>query len=169
MPQLPWNALARGLVAATHDDASRPTDRGAALAAVAPLADGIAMVEAALFDTPTAAGAHRAVAVHLLCERIRIGLAAADGGRVPLSLLARHGITGSTLAQPQGAPAVSDWAAELAAALPSDMGNAVLYRRTRAAFDRWFLQERVTGRERRMPSLQMLRLAWSSARQGRKP
>lgn len=168
-PQLPWNALAHGMLAMAHADASRPSDRDTALAAIAPMADGIAAVEAVLFDATSNVEASRAVAVHLLCERMRVGLAANDGGRVPLSLLARHGITGSMLAQPQGAPALSDWAAELASALPLDLGGAVLYRRTRAALDAWYLRELAAHRSHRaMPRLRALQLAWRAARSTRR-
>ncbi|HTD29001.1 MAG TPA: hypothetical protein VK660_06385 [Xanthomonadaceae bacterium] len=171
-PQLPWSALASGLITVAEGDASRPADRAAALAAVAPLAEGIARVEAALFVagkpcTSAAIAASPAVAAHLLCERLRTGLTAADGGRVPLSLLARHGLSSSELVQPQGARAVSDWAAELASVYPSDLGDAVLFRRSRAAFDSWYLRARATGRFRGMHSLSMLGVAWRSARQGR--
>jgi hypothetical protein len=166
-PQLPWGALARGLVSVAQVDPSRPSDRDSALAAVTPLADGIAAMEAALFDARTANEASLAIAVHLLGERLRIGLGAADGGRIPLSLLARHGIASALLAQPQGAVAVSDWAAELASALPPDPASATLYRRTRTAFDAWLLRERAGGRERSIvPPLRALRLAWRAARSG---
>ena len=167
-PQLPWNGLARGLVSPAHTDPSRPSDRDAALAAVTPLAEGIVAMETALFDTEVASAASVAIKLHLLGERLRTGLAAADGGRIPLSLLARHGITSAMLAQPQGAAAVSDWAAELASALPPDLRNATVYRRTRAAFDGWLLREHAAGRVRHtIPSLQALRLAWRAARTGR--
>jgi hypothetical protein len=167
-PQLPWNALARGLLAVTQVEAQRPSDRDAALAAVTPLADGIAAVEAMLFDAKETQSASRAIAVHLLGERLRVGLGAADGGRVPLVLLARHGITGAALTQSQGMPAVADWAAELAAALPSDLAGTVLYRRTRAAFDAWFLRELAADRTfGKLSSLRALRLAWHAARQTR--
>jgi hypothetical protein len=170
---LPWNAIARGMIAMAQADGSRPANRDAAMAVVAPLADGIATVESGLFDgrqadTADAKDASRAVAVHLLGERLRTGIAAADGGRVPLSLLARHAITGSMLSQPQGAPAVRDWAADLAEALPGHLGGSPLFRRTRAAFDGWFLRERAAGHDRpAVPPLRALRLAWRSARQGR--
>jgi hypothetical protein len=167
-PRLPWNGLAHGMLAMAHADPSRPVDRDAALAAIAPLAEGIAMVEAALFRATMTNAASRMVAVHLLCERLRVGLAASDGGRVPLSLLARHAIASSTLAQPLGAPAVADWAAELAAAQPADVAGVALYRATRGAFDTWFLRELATGHAHRaLPRLRALRLAWRSARQSR--
>ena len=165
-PQLPWNALARGLLAVTQIEVQRPSDRDAALAAVAPLAGGIATVEAMLFDAKQTQAASRAIAVHLLGERLRVGLGTPDGGRVPLALLARHGITSAGLSQPQGMPAVADWAAELAAASPSDMAGAPLYRRTRAAFDTWFLRELAADRASgRLPSFRALQLAWRAARQ----
>lgn len=168
-PRLPWNELAHGMLAMAHADASRPVDRAAALAAIAPLAEGIARVEAALFDATMTSESSRMVAVHLLCERLRVGLASLDGGRVPLSLLARHAINGSVLAQPQGAPAVADWAAELAAALPSDFAGATLYRATRTAFDHWCLREMAAGHPHRaLPRLRALRLAWRAARQVRR-
>ena len=172
-PQLPWNAIARGMIAVMQGDESRPVNGNAAMALVAPLANGIATVESELFesvqpDDADAKDATRAVAVHLLGERLRMGIAAGDGGRVPLSLLARHAITGSMLVELQGAPAVRDWAAELAAALPAHLGGSPLFRRTRAAFDGWFLKERATGHDRAaVPALRALRLAWRSARDGR--
>ncbi len=168
VPGLPWNALARGMLSVAQAEVSRPSDRNTSLASVAPLADGISAMEAALFGADSSDDTSIAVAVHLLNERLRIGLAAADGGRVPLSLLARHGITSALLAQPQGAMAVSDWAAELASALPQNPGGATLYRRTRSAFDAWLLRERAAARVRHsIPSLRALRLAWRAARAGR--
>jgi len=167
--QLPWNGLAHGMLAMAHADGSRPVDRDAALAAIAPFAEGIATVEAALFDATMASDASRMVAVHLLCERLRVGLAASDGGRIPLSLLARHAIAGSVLAGPEGASAVADWAAELAAAQPSDVAGLALYRATRSAFDTWFLRELATGHAHRaLPRLRALRMAWQAARQARR-
>ncbi|MEO7478409.1 MAG: hypothetical protein ABIT64_04155 [Lysobacteraceae bacterium] len=164
-PRLPWNALARGMHAMAQRDASLPADRDAAIASVAPLADGIASVEAALFDASNTDAASRAAGIHLLGERLRIGSAAADGGCVPLSLLARHGTTRSALAQPQGEPVVADWADALIAAQPSEFTGMDLYRSARTAFDGWFLHELAAHRpQRAMPRLRALRLAWSAAR-----
>ena len=165
MPQAPWNALARGMLAMARRDASLPADRDAALASVAPLADGIASIEAALFHAPNTQAASRATGVQLLCERLRTGLAHADGGCVPLSLLARHGMPRPSLARPQGAPVVADWAAELVAMQPSGFAGMALYRSMRTAFDGWFLRELAAyRRQRAMPRLRALRLAWFAAR-----
>ena len=164
-PQLPWSALARGMILVAEVESARPAGRDAAIAAVTPLADGIAAMETVLFDAGDASAASAAVAVHLLAERLRIGVGAADGGRIPLSLLARHGITSAMLVQPQGAMAMSDWAAELVSALPTDLRRAALYRRTRCAFDAWLLRERAAGRVRHtIPSLRALRIGWRAAR-----
>ena len=164
-PQLPWNALARGMILVAEAESARPADRDAAIAAVAPLADGIAAMETALFDAGEASDASAAVALHLLAERLRVGVGAADGGRIPLSLLARHGITGAMLSQPQGASALADWADQLASVIQPKLGSVTLYRRTRTAFDGWLLRERAAGRVRHtIPSLRTLRLAWRAAR-----
>jgi hypothetical protein len=162
-PELPWTSLARALVATTQAEPLRPADRDAAFAAMDPLANAIAAMEAALFDREASEDATRALTVHLLAERLR----ADDGAQVPLSLLARHGIVADALAEPQGAATLSDWAAQLAATLPSNPAGAALYRRGRAALDGWLLRERAAGRGRRaVPPLPALRLAWRSARAG---
>ena len=166
-PGLPWQSLARGLSSMADADSSRPADGDSALASVAPLADGIASLECALFDATSTGDAARAVSVHLLSERLRIGIAAADGGRVPLSLLARHGITGQVLAGPEGQASVRDWAGDLVARLPANPGETALYRRIRSAFDGWHLRALAAGRARSIPPLRALQLAWRGARQRR--
>ncbi|MFN3843079.1 MAG: hypothetical protein ACK4RW_07405 [Rehaibacterium terrae] len=131
----PWTMLARGLAECAQDD-SRPADRDAALAGMMPLARGIVAMEAALFDGVHDADAERAVAVHLLLHRLLVGLTAEDAGRVPLSLLARHGVTAAELAGERGLPVRRDWARELAGSLPARLPRAGLYRRLSLAFDR---------------------------------
>ena len=161
--ELPWTSLATALVAAPQAESSRPVDRDAALAAMAPIANAVAAMEAALFGGASNEAAARAIAVHLLSERLR----AADGSQVPLNLLARHGRSGETLMQPDAAIVWADWAAELASQLPRDLQQAPLYRRTRSAFDGWMLRQRSAGRDRRgLPPLSALGLAWRSARAG---
>ncbi len=161
MPPATCNALAQGMIATTHAEPSRPSDVEAALVSVTPFAAGIAAAEAALFGSASGDDAMRAVAVHLLAERLRMR----DGAFVPLSLLARHGINAAALDAPQAAAAWSDWAAQLAAALPSSLGDAALYRRGRTAFDAWLLRERVAHRDLHgVPPLRALRLAWRAAR-----
>ncbi|MBS0458284.1 MAG: hypothetical protein JSS44_13275 [Proteobacteria bacterium] len=163
-PALPWARLAQALATVADDDAGRPVDREAALATVAPLADALVAMEAALFVVPTSAPAQRAAAAHLLGQRLRIGREAGPGGRVPLALLARHGLTAAALAGPGGEPALRDWAGELAAALPRVPLEASLFRRARTGFDGWLLRERAAGRNRRMPPLRALLRAWTAAR-----
>jgi hypothetical protein len=167
MPELPWRSLADGLIAIAQQEPVRPVDRDGALASVAPMADALAAFECALFEAPATAAARSAIGVHLLCERLRFGVASADGARVPLSLLARHGIGAAALGEPGGEPALRDWARELVAIVPETPIDAPLYRRVRTAFDGWQLRARAEGRIRRMPSLRALLLAWSAARKGR--
>ena len=86
---LPWAALARALVEqAVYDD--RPADAAQAIAQLAPLAEAIATIEAGVHGV---APPVPAVAVHLLLQRLPHGLVAGDQARLPLNLLARHGLT----------------------------------------------------------------------------
>jgi hypothetical protein len=165
--ELPWLALSEGLLAVASEEPRRPIDRANALASVAPLADALSTMECALFSAKGGTDARRAVAVHLLCERLRVGLSSPDGGRVPLSMLARHGIAAGSLDQTEGEPAVRDWARELLDELPSRLPDAPLYRRTRRAFDAWHLSALAAGRRKALPPSRALLLAWQAARQGR--
>jgi hypothetical protein len=165
-PQLPWQELARGLSRMAEDDASRAMDRDGAVAAVAPLAEAMAQLEGVLFAASRSAAVVQAIAVHLLAERLHNGLSAPDGGRIPLSLLARHGVQARELSTPQGEAVARDWAGELAAALPDALPEAALYRRARMAFDGLRLRRRATGRALPISSLRALLLAWRSARRG---
>lgn len=163
-PGLPWRELATAMLAMAGADDARPADGEAALVTVAPLATAIATIEGALFDAPTDAAVVRAVAVNLLGERLRIGRENRAGGRLPLALLARHGLTGADLDGDRGQGARADWARELAAALPAEPLPASLYRRCRRAFDAALLQASAGGRNRPLPPLRALRLAWRAAR-----
>lgn len=167
-PALPWAEVARALLAMAQADDARPADVEAAMATVAPLAAAIVAMEAALFDVAADAAARRAVAVHLLGERLRIGLEAGADGRLPLALLARHGLTGAELATAAGEPALCDWAATLRATQPAVAFAACLYRQIRTRLDRCVLGARGRGPGCRLPPLQTLFAAWSGARQARR-
>lgn len=128
----PWTGLSLALVGAPGE--SRQSDTAQALAALQPLAQAVVDVENALFRVRDdgEAGA-RALAVHWLLQRLPHGLGAEDGARVPMHLLARHGLTLAQL--PAAADALlRDWAQELGAALPASPRGAFL-RRARARFD----------------------------------
>lgn len=161
-PGLPWRALANALVSVVQAEPARPAERDAAIGRVAPLAGALAAMEAALFGGD-AGNAARALAVHLLAERLHAG----DGAQVPLMLLARHGLTAAVLTQPQGVPALCDWALDLRNAQPESIADATLFRRARTAFDGWRLGAFAAGRTPpRIPPFTALRLAWRAARAG---
>ncbi|MBS0214094.1 MAG: hypothetical protein JSR26_13105 [Proteobacteria bacterium] len=163
-PDLPWPILAHAMASMADADTSRPPDRMAAMERVAPLADAIATLESALFDIQVNDSMRRAVAVHLLGERLRIGRENAEGGLLPLSLLARHGLLAAELSTAKGVPAHRDWAAELARALPEHLAQGCLYRRMRGDFDAWRLQEMAAGKTRPLPPFRALFRAWRCAR-----
>lgn len=142
-PALPWTALARALLEQAQFDA-RPGDAAQALDQVRPLAQALAEVEAGLFGETVAPGSIDAIAVHLLLQRLPAGLAAEDQARLPLSLLARHGLTAAQVAAGQGEALLRDWARALAAAQPARSGP--LFRRLRTGFDRIRLERLAAGR-----------------------
>ena len=174
---LPWPQLGNGLLASAASE-SRPADSDAAIAGMRPLAEGILAFEAALFPGPQSdapfnarrehalhAEVSNAIVVHLLTERLRAGLWSEDGGRIPLSLLARHRITAAQLVEPAGAAVIADWAQQLLAFAPVRLDGASLYRRVHSAFDRRTLQRHVQHRDATPAHpLHALWLGWVAAR-----
>ena len=137
----PWTGLALALMGASGE--TRGADTAQALAGLQALAQATIAVENALFHAGDAeAGAARALAVHWLLHRLPRGLADEDGARVPMHLLARHGLTAAQLPTAPDA-LLRDWAGELLAALPA--GGGAFLRRARLRFDRARLQ-RLAGR-----------------------
>lgn len=162
-PALPWAALARAVIEQASFD-GRPADTAQALQQVAPLAEAIAAIEAGLHG---AAPPVDAVAVNLLLHRLPHGLVADDQARLPLGLLARHGLTVARVAEGQGEALLRDWAREMLAALPAPARPSSLYRRLRSGFDRARLQRLAAGRGfDPPPAPASLWRAWRLARSG---
>ena len=132
----PWTALAVAMARGSGDP--RGADTAAAMAALAPIARATLAVENALFAVRNDAGAEHALSVHWLLHRLPAGLGDEDAARIPMHLLARHGLTAASL---PGAPdaLLRDWARELQAALPSAQAGAFI-RRARTRFDQARLQ-----------------------------
>jgi hypothetical protein len=76
--------------------------------------------------------------LHWLAQRLLVGLDGEDGGRVPLTLLARHQATRGQL--PQAGALQRDWAGELLRRAPPALARAHRLRRLRFALDRLQLQ-----------------------------
>jgi len=130
----PWTGLALALVGGGGE--ARSADTAQALGALRPLAQATLAVENALFASRNDAA--DALAVHWLLHRLPKGLSDEDAARVPMHLLARHGLTAASLPTAPDA-FLRDWAGELQSALPTTVGGAFL-RRARARFDRARLQ-----------------------------
>jgi hypothetical protein len=143
LPVLPWTALARALMEQAQFDA-RPADIAQALEQVRGLAQALAEVEAGVFETTPTPTAAQAIAVHLLLQRLPAGLAAEDQARLPLNLLARHGLTAAEVGAGQGDALLRDWTRELATALPTSEGP--LFRLLRTTFDRVRLARLAAGK-----------------------
>lgn len=159
----PWPALARRLV--EHDfEGPRASDTSAAVAVLMPLAGALVDVEAALFGAGSDDESARSIAVHWLLQRLPGGLSSPDQGRVPMHLLARHGLTPGQL-EPVGADAlVRDWGSELLAATPATLADASFLRRCRHLFDRARLGRLAGGQSAEPPAPLSLWRAWRLAR-----
>ncbi|MFY2764569.1 hypothetical protein [Arenimonas sp. MALMAid1274] len=142
VPALPWPRLARTLLDQAQYDA-RPADAAEAITPLLPFAQALAEVEAGLFDAPAADA--RAIVVHWLLHRLPAGLASPDQARLPLKLLARHGLTVDQVAQGQGEALLADWATMLLAeTAPSGQGS--LFARLRHRYTRARLQRLAAGK-----------------------
>lgn len=160
----PWSGLAQALL----ESGVRPAlaaNTGEAIAALRPLADAVVAVESALFSSGDRDDAAHSLAVHWLLQRLPAGLAAADRARIPMHLLARHGLTAAQLATGEGGALLRDWAGELLVAAPQPR-TAALIRRSCAAFDRARLQQLAAGRGYKpAPALASLWRGWRAARE----
>jgi hypothetical protein len=130
--QAAWTGLALALVGGGGEP--RVADAAQAIAALQTLARATLGVEDPLFASPSEPSASDALAVHWLLHRLPRGLGDEDAARVPMHLLARHGLTAASLpSAPDGF--LRDWAGELLAALPAH-GSGAFLRRARTGFDR---------------------------------
>lgn len=164
LPSLPWAPLARALLEQAHYE-GRPADAAQALAELSSLAQALAAVEAGLFQAQPAPTA--AVAVSLLLHRLPGGLLAPDQARLPMNLLARHGLTPAQVAAGQGDAVLRDWACDMCAALPATTPGQCLFRRLRTGFDQARLTRLAGGRGFHPPAAPAsLWRAWRLARSG---
>lgn len=161
----PWAALARTF-ADTRDDDQRPADLVQSLRALEPLAGAVVAVEAALFDARASSEAAHALAVHWRLQQLPRGLRDDDIAGLPMSLLARHGLTRADLADRLPDALLRDWAVALGEALPVALPGAAPLRRARARFDQRRLA-RLARRGRDFdpgPAPGLLWQAWRAAR-----
>lgn len=124
----PWHGVGDALLRVAGDDAP-PADLEGAIAALRPLADPLVAVERALFGGTASHAAARALAIHWLRERLDHGLEAADRGRVPLALFARHGLRRDQLAAVEADGLRHDWARQLHDALSEPASERWAYPR----------------------------------------
>jgi len=164
---VPWPTLAAALLEIATADAHTPVDGEQAMQQLRPLALAIAAVEAGVFaraDTPKSADA---IAVHLLAQRLLVGRASDDAGRIPLHWLARHQLSRSAIREGGGDAAVRDWARELLARLPDRPASNVGFRRLQWVQDRALLSRLVAGAPQPLrPGLRCLWQTWRVARAG---
>jgi hypothetical protein len=156
----PWSALGRALLE-FDGSASRAADSQQAIGLLLPSAAAVVAVESALFATPSPGAAAPSLAVHWLLQRLPGGLAGDDLARLPMHLLARHGLSANELSSAKADPLLRDWASELLLRLPAPVPGAALIRRSRWRFDRARLQRLAAGKGfAEPPALATLWRAW---------
>lgn len=164
-PDLEWRELAAAMLEQVQSD-GRPADPPQALDQVRRFATALAVVETGLFGAE-APSEPRKLAVNLLRQRLPQGLADEDHARVPMSLLARHGLTATQLAAGQGGELLRDWGRTLLEAVPGDDRGQPLFRRLRSGFDRVALRRLAEGRGFMSdPAPVIVFRAWRIARSG---
>jgi hypothetical protein len=163
----PWTGLARAL-AGSGGDEPRPADLVQSLRQLEPLASAAVAVEAALFDTRETPEAAHALAVHWRLQQLPRGLRDEDIAGLPMSLLARHGLTRAALSERLPDALLRDWAGALGEALPVSLPGAASLRRARARFDKRRLARLArSGRDFDAgPAPALLWMAWRAARGG---
>lgn len=163
---LPWVELATAL-ARVAGEGERAADPAEAFEQITPFADALARLEALWFGARPEPAAVASVAVHLLAQRLVHGRADDDAARVPMNLLARHGLTPSALGEERGEPVVRDWSLALRGHAPEPGPGMVVFRRLRAGLDREQLAylQRHPGRPWQPGPLTVWR-SWRLARAG---
>lgn len=141
----PWSALGRALLE-FDGRPSRAADSDQAIGLLLPTAAAVVAVESALFVAPAANAGARSLAVHWLLQRLPGGLAGDDLARLPMHLLARHGLSAAELPGAKADPLLRDWASELLLQLPAPEPGAALIRRSRGRFDQARLSRLAAGK-----------------------
>ena len=139
-----WAGLSRAVLEQAQEPALA-ADTAEALALLQPLAAAVTQIEAELFRADTNEAARRALAVHWLLQRLPAGLSASDRARLPMHLLARHGMDTAALADDSVNALLRDWAGELLQAAPDAAPGAAWLRRSRLRFDRSRLRNLAQG------------------------
>lgn len=161
----PWRDLASALVAIAGD-APRVSGTEEALARLLPAADAACRVEAAVFGGAATQAAARSLAAHWLLHRLPHGLADDDQARIPMHLLARHGLSAGDLPSARSRDLLRDWGTDLLAATPIALPEAPLFRRARHRLDRVRLRALArTGEPRPAAPPTALWHAWHAARE----
>ena len=159
---VPWGGVAGPLLALAADD-SPPADAGDASAALRPLAEALAAIDAVLLDrAPVDEGLVASLVRHWQAQRLWMGRADADGARIPMAFWARHG---RRRADSADAPEVHrDWAAHLRQGMVGPTSGGSLLRRVLDRSDRDVLAALAQGAEPSFPRWRRPFDAWRCAR-----
>ena len=141
----PWAVLSRSMLE-QDDSPIRAADTAGAIAALLPLAAATVSTEAAVFRAAPSADAARSLAIHWLLQRVPTGLVSEDRARIPMHLFARHGSDALQHDESKVQALLRDWAGELGMAMPVDVGQAAMIRRSRHQFDKVRLQRLAAGK-----------------------
>jgi len=163
----PWAELSMALLQAASYSDQAPLNTDDAITQMLPLAAAMMAVEAALLGGEAGSVATRWAAIHLLSQRLLVGQAADDAGRIPLQLQARFQVSRSAIREGTAGAAVAGYAQELLLAAPTDGVAVPLFRRMQWVLDRALLR-RLANRQiaPTRPGMLGLWQLWRAARRG---
>lgn len=161
----PWSELSTALLQVASWREQSALDSTDALAQMMPLATAMVAVEAVLLGGEANAAAKQLAALHLLAQRLSVGQAADDAGRVPLQLLARHQVARSAIREGAAAAVIAEYAKELLRLAPAQRTALPMFRRVQWVLDRDLLERMASGRApRKTPGLRCVWQFWRLAR-----
>jgi hypothetical protein len=160
-----WLSLASSMLE-LNANTMRATNADAAIEQLMPISSSLQRIEAVLFVNGVDQAVAKSIATSLLLQRIPHGLAMEDQARIPMHLVARHGVNGSDLAKLSLEHALlKDWAQELQAQLPLSFVDAPVFRKVRLRFDHARLVKLASGNGSSPPyAVSYLWHAWRAAR-----
>jgi hypothetical protein len=158
----PWALLSSNLFSVIETTSTRASNTEQAIDLLLPFSNALIEIEDRVFNAK-AATPKEIFAVHCLVQRLPHGLSSEDQARIPMHLMARHGVNAAQLANMGNSGLLQDWALELHAQLEHKVAGS-LFRNARTRFDQARLAHLMAGKGFiKAPAPKHLWRAWRAA------